>query len=70
MSSASGRVAALGIEKGTLLWETLPRAQRVTDQGWSLSEVLLHKGALVVVTPDGDVFTLDPAHPDRKPVSG
>ncbi|WP_406255468.1 protein kinase domain-containing protein [Streptomyces chartreusis] len=70
MSSASGRVAALDTRKGTLLWETLPRAQRVTNQGWSLSEVLLHRGALVVATPDGDVFTLDPAHPDRKPVSG
>ncbi|MFI9758296.1 PQQ-binding-like beta-propeller repeat protein [Streptomyces sp. NPDC051963] len=70
LSSASGRVAALDTKKGTLLWETLPRAERVTNRGWALSEVLLHKGALVVSTPDGDIFTLDPAHPDRKPVSG
>ncbi|MER5944111.1 serine/threonine-protein kinase [Streptomyces sp. NPDC001928] len=70
LSSASGRVAALDTRKGTLLWETLPRSQRVTNQGWSLSEVLLHKGALIVATEDGDLFTLDPAHPDRKPVSG
>lgn len=70
LSSASGRVAALDAKKGTLLWETLPRAQRVQDQSGYLPKVLLHEGALVVVTPEGDVFTLDPAHPDRKPVSG
>nr|WP_206439570.1 serine/threonine-protein kinase [Streptomyces scabichelini] len=70
LSSASGRVAALDTRKGTLLWETPPRAQQVTNQGWAQSEVLLRKGALVVTTGDGDIFTLDPAHPDRKPVSG
>ncbi|MFD5847637.1 protein kinase domain-containing protein [Streptomyces chartreusis] len=70
LASASGRVAALDTKKGTLLWETLPRTQRLTNQGWSESEVLLHKGTLVVATSEGDLFTLDPAHPDRKPVSG
>ncbi|ELS52664.1 serine/threonine-protein kinase [Streptomyces viridochromogenes] len=70
LCSASGRVAALDTRKGTPLWETLPRAQRVTNQGWSASRVLLHNGALVVATADGDVFTLDPAHPDRKPATG
>ncbi|MEV3972734.1 protein kinase [Streptomyces sp. NPDC050698] len=69
LSSASGRVAALDTRKGTPLWETLPRARRVTNPGWSRS-MTLHEGALVVATADGDVFTLDPAHPDRKPVSG
>ncbi|MFE5915899.1 protein kinase [Streptomyces sp. NPDC056468] len=71
LSSASGRVAALDTKKGTLLWETLPRAQRVTNTGSrSLPEVMLREGALIAATPDGDLFTLDPAHPDRKPVSG
>ncbi|MFC5220355.1 serine/threonine-protein kinase [Streptomyces coerulescens] len=71
LASASGRVAALDTKKGTRLWETLPRARRVTSQGgMSQTKVLLHKGALIVATPDGDVFTLDPAHPDRTPVSG
>ncbi|GAA2559221.1 serine/threonine-protein kinase [Streptomyces levis] len=70
VSSASGRVAALDTGKGTLLWEILPRARRVTNQGWSRSEVLLHEGALVVATAEGDLFTLDPAHPGRKPVTG
>ncbi|MDT9701005.1 protein kinase domain-containing protein [Streptomyces sp. P17] len=69
LSSGSGRVAALDAEKGTLLWETLPRAKWVNKPS-RLPEVLLHKGALVVPTPAGDIFTLDPAHPDRKPVSG
>ncbi|MFI8168986.1 PQQ-binding-like beta-propeller repeat protein [Streptomyces sp. NPDC085931] len=70
LSSASGRVAALDAAGGTLLWETLPRARRVTNPGWSGPEALLHQGALVVATTEGDVFTLDPAHPGRKPVPG
>ncbi|MGW5638605.1 protein kinase domain-containing protein [Streptomyces sp. NPDC003832] len=70
LASASGRVAALDASRGTLLWETLPRAQRVTDQNWDLPKILLHRGALVAATPEGDVFSLDPAHPDRKPVPG
>ncbi len=67
--SESGRVGALDARKGTLLWETLPRAER-NDSGWSASGVRLLEGALVVATPDGTVFSLDPAHPDRKPVPG
>jgi outer membrane protein assembly factor BamB len=70
LSSASGRVAALDAEKGTLLWETLPRAKWVNALAERLPEVLLDKGALIVTTPAGDVFTLDPAHPDRTAVSG
>ncbi|WAZ21218.1 serine/threonine-protein kinase [Streptomyces cinnabarinus] len=68
LSSASGRVAAMDTRKGTLLWETLPRAKWVAGQSSTLPKVLLHQGALVVPTPAGDIFTLDPAHPDRKPV--
>ncbi|MGI5198737.1 serine/threonine-protein kinase [Streptomyces sp. CA-288835] len=70
LSSASGRVAALDTKKGTPLWETLPHTQRVTNKGWGHARVLLHKGTLVVTTGDGDIFALDPAHPNRKPVSG
>ncbi|GLW51110.1 serine/threonine protein kinase [Streptomyces sp. NBRC 14336] len=69
MASVSGRVAALDAGNGELLWETLPRAERVTST-WQVPRVLLDRGAVVVNTPDGDVFSLDPAHPDRKPVSG
>ncbi len=68
--SASGRVAALDARKGTLLWETLPHAERVTGQSWQLPKVLLHRGVLIAATPDGDIFALDPAHPDRKPLPG
>lgn len=32
--------------------------------------MLLSDGALVVATPDGVVFTLGPAHPERKSVPG
>ena len=67
--SASGRVAALDARKGTPLWESTPRAGRVDSLG-GLPGLLLHRGALVVPSPDGTLFTLDPAHPERKPVSG
>jgi outer membrane protein assembly factor BamB len=69
LASASGRVGALDARKGTLLWETLPQAARI-ESDWSATGVLLHEGALVVATTDGIVFSLDPAHPGRKPASG
>ncbi|MFJ9152761.1 PQQ-binding-like beta-propeller repeat protein [Streptomyces sp. NPDC102270] len=69
-SSANGRVAALDARKGTLLWETLPRAKWVNALNERLPKVLLNKGALVVTTPAGDIFTLDPAHPERTSASG
>jgi hypothetical protein len=31
---------------------------------------VLYGGALVVVISDGTLCSLDPAHPERKPVSG
>ncbi|MFG2457444.1 PQQ-binding-like beta-propeller repeat protein [Streptomyces sp. NPDC048523] len=70
VSSASGRVAALDARKGTLLWETLPRAEWVNALNERLPKVLLNNGALVVTTPSGDIFTLDPAHPERTSASG
>jgi hypothetical protein len=33
-------------------------------------DVLLQEGALVVTIPNGTVFSLDPAHPERKSASG
>ncbi|MEU2916154.1 PQQ-binding-like beta-propeller repeat protein [Streptomyces massasporeus] len=69
LSSASGRVGALDAKKGALLWETLPRAGR-DDTDWGATEVGTLDGALVASTPDGRVFSLDPAHPERKPRSG
>ncbi|CAL9553994.1 protein kinase domain-containing protein [Streptomyces sp. enrichment culture] len=70
LSTASGRVAALDASKGTPLWETLPRARRAENLGRESAQVLLHDGALVVSTSEGDLFSLDPAHPDREPVPG
>jgi outer membrane protein assembly factor BamB len=69
LASASGRVGALDAKKGTLLWETLPRVQS-NDTDWGAARVRLLEGALVAATPDGAVFSLDPAHPERKPHSG
>jgi outer membrane protein assembly factor BamB len=70
LASLSGRVAALDARKGTLLWETRPRSARVSANGWAQPAVVLHEGGLIVVTPDGTVFTVDPGHPDRKPAAG
>ncbi|MEV5487084.1 serine/threonine-protein kinase [Streptomyces bobili] len=69
-ASASGRVAALDIRTGDLLWESAARAEQVVGFGYSTARVFLDEGALVVLTPDGTVFTLDPGHPDREPRSG
>ncbi|MER6420482.1 PQQ-binding-like beta-propeller repeat protein [Streptomyces sp. NPDC001137] len=70
VSNASGRVAALDARSGTLLWESRPRADRVYRLSGPIPGLLLHQGALLVPSPDGTLFTLDPAHPERKPVSG
>ncbi|MFE0253200.1 PQQ-binding-like beta-propeller repeat protein [Streptomyces sp. NPDC059010] len=70
LASSSGRVAALDTRGGKLLWETLPRVSRVFSGGTVGPEVQLNEGALVVTAPDGTVFGLDPAHPERKPASG
>lgn len=67
-ASASGRVAALDVGDGTLLWESAPRAGQVA--GPFLSPALfLDEGALVVSTPDGTLFSVDPAHPRREPAA-
>ncbi|MEU0118951.1 PQQ-binding-like beta-propeller repeat protein [Streptomyces bobili] len=69
-ASASGRAAALDIGTGTLLWESAARAEEVFGFGYSTARVFLDQGALVVLSPDGTVFTLDPGHPDQEPLSG
>ncbi|MGW4565890.1 outer membrane protein assembly factor BamB family protein, partial [Streptomyces sp. NPDC004561] len=66
LAGGSGRVAALDAARGTLLWESSARAE-VLDSGL-LPTVWFNKGALVLATSDGTLFTLDPAHPGRKPV--
>ncbi|MFD8305563.1 protein kinase [Streptomyces sp. NPDC059690] len=70
VASASGRVAALDARAGTLLWESYPRAGRVNSLSGPLTDPVPYRGALLVSTPDGTLGTLDPAHPERKPVSG
>ncbi|WP_328441082.1 serine/threonine-protein kinase [Streptomyces sp. NBC_00444] len=65
VASLSGRVAALDGRRGTLLWETGARAEQLASGETTKSEVRSYGGALIVNTPDGTVFTLDPAHPER-----
>ena len=70
LASTSGRVAALDARKGTLLWETGAHAEQLASGDVIKSEVLPYGGALLADTPDGTVFSVDPAHPDREPASG
>ncbi|MGW3038396.1 protein kinase domain-containing protein [Streptomyces sp. NPDC001178] len=70
VASAGGRVAALDARRGSLLWESTPRANRVSELSGPRPQPLPYQGALLVPSPDGTLFTLDPAHPERKPVSG
>lgn len=70
LAGTSGRVAALDTRKGTLLWETGAHAEQLAGGEGTKSRVLPYGGALIVSTPDGTVFSLDPAHPEQKPVSG
>ncbi|CQR64434.1 PQQ-binding-like beta-propeller repeat protein [Streptomyces leeuwenhoekii] len=70
LARPAGRVAALDTREGTLLWETHPRSEGAALAGVTGSAVLPHEGTLVVTTPDGTVFGMDPGHPDREPVPG
>ncbi|MGA5040959.1 protein kinase domain-containing protein [Streptomyces capoamus] len=67
LASASGRVAALDARTGRRLWESYPRAGTVLSGDYDSPELLVNGGALVVTTPDGTLFTLDPARPGRNP---
>ncbi|MCT9077839.1 serine/threonine-protein kinase [Streptomyces fulvoviolaceus] len=64
LASISGRVAALDSRKGTLLRETGAQADQLASGATIKSKVSLYGGAVVVNTPDGTVFSLDPAHPE------
>ncbi|MEU5039604.1 protein kinase domain-containing protein [Streptomyces griseorubiginosus] len=65
--SISGRVAALDARKGRLLWETGAYAEQLASGEVTKSGVQPYGGALIASTPDGTVFSLDPAHPERNP---
>ncbi|MFD4577621.1 PQQ-binding-like beta-propeller repeat protein [Streptomyces sp. NPDC058417] len=64
--SGSGRAAALDLRTGEVLWESLARAARSPGSGYPPT-LFRRAGALVAATPDGTLFSLDPAHPDRTP---
>ncbi|MFM9444147.1 protein kinase domain-containing protein [Streptomyces acidiscabies] len=63
LTTASGRVAALDARTGTLLWETRPRAAVASMVSGTPTPSLLDKGALLVMTPEGTLFSIDPARP-------
>ncbi|KMS69693.1 hypothetical protein ACM01_33880 [Streptomyces viridochromogenes] len=64
LASTSGRVVAIDERTGDNLWESASRTDPSTA-GDPFPQVLLNQGALIVVTLDGTLFTLDPSHPDR-----
>ncbi|MFE2063925.1 PQQ-binding-like beta-propeller repeat protein [Streptomyces sp. NPDC059467] len=70
LASPSGRAAAVDTRKGALLWETDPRVQRASTGDAADPKALLYSGALIVMTPDGTLFSIDPAHPNRTTASG
>jgi serine/threonine protein kinase/outer membrane protein assembly factor BamB len=67
-----GRMAALDARMSTLLWQTPPRAEQTArpSAGESGPVVLVNGRTLIVATPGGGVFSLDPADPERTPHSG
>ncbi|MER6443311.1 serine/threonine-protein kinase [Streptomyces sp. NPDC001185] len=69
LASPSGRVAALDTREGTLLWQTPPRVGTASRRDASDPKALLNAGAVTVMTSDGTLFSLDPAHPEQKSVS-
>ncbi|MCG7204510.1 protein kinase domain-containing protein [Streptomyces arenae] len=70
LASPSGRVAAVDTRKGALLWETAPRVDTASTGDASDPKALLYGGTVIVMTPNGTLFSLDPAHPERKSGSG
>ncbi|MFE9770296.1 PQQ-binding-like beta-propeller repeat protein [Streptomyces sp. NPDC005931] len=68
-AGGDGSVAGLHARTGDRLWRTPPRTEpeRAADEG---PEVLVDGRTLVVPTPGGGVFSLDPAHPGREPDPG
>ncbi|WP_066944948.1 serine/threonine-protein kinase [Streptomyces lushanensis] len=67
LASESGRLVALDARTGKELWQTHARASAAAIASYG-PRVLLSGGALVVSTPDGTVFTLDPGRPQLKAV--
>ncbi|MEU2419769.1 protein kinase [Streptomyces sp. NPDC007851] len=70
LASPSGRVAALDTREGALLWETAPRVDTASTGDASDPKALVYGGVVTVMTPNGTLFSLDPAHPERKSGSG
>ncbi|MGN9762243.1 hypothetical protein [Streptomyces sp. SD31] len=70
LAGISGRVAALDTREGELPRETGAHADQPASGESIKSQVLRYGGALIVSTPDGTGFSLDPAHPERKSSSG
>jgi len=67
LASMSGRVVALDTHTGSGLWESSARTGATTSDSMA-PQVLIHRGALIVNTPSGTVFTVDPGGPDKNAV--
>ncbi|MGJ5897503.1 protein kinase domain-containing protein [Streptomyces niveiscabiei] len=63
LATPTGRVAALDSRTGALLWETHPRVTVESLLSGTPTRLLLDKGALLAVAPEGTLFGIDPANP-------
>ncbi|MFD8871573.1 PQQ-binding-like beta-propeller repeat protein [Streptomyces sp. NPDC059590] len=68
LCSGSGRLLALHLRTGEELWQSAPRSE-YSGSGISpvLPQLLRVGGAIVAVSSDGTLFSVDPRHPEAKP---
>ncbi|MGO4758932.1 hypothetical protein AB4212_61720, partial [Streptomyces sp. 2MCAF27] len=69
LCSGSGRLLALHLRTGEELWQTAPHSSYSgSGGGMESSQVLRLDGSIVGVASDATLFSIDPRHPDAKPV--
>ncbi|KAK1180183.1 protein kinase [Streptomyces sp. NBS 14/10] len=69
LCSGSGRLLALHLRTGEELWQTAPHSSYSgSGGGMESSQVLRVDGSIVGVASDATLFSVDPRHPDAKPV--
>ncbi|MGW3569027.1 serine/threonine-protein kinase [Streptomyces sp. NPDC000941] len=69
LCSGSGRLLALHLRTGEELWQTAPHSSYSgSGGGMESSQVLRVDGSIVGVASDATLFSIDPRHPDAKPV--
>lgn len=71
LCSGSGRLLALNLRTGEELWQTAARSgSSGSGGGLESTQVLRMGGAVVALASDGTLFSVDPLHPNAKPLPG